>query len=100
VPFAARQHGARPQSAPAPELRPTANARGYNYRWQRYTKVFLAQRPLCAECMKEGIVRAADVVDHIEPHRGDEQLFWNPTNHQPMCYSHHGAKSARERIHR
>ena len=34
---------------------------------------------------------AADspVVDHIEPHRGDEDLFWDPTNLQSVSKEYH-----------
>jgi 5-methylcytosine-specific restriction endonuclease McrA len=40
-------------------------------------------------CSKEGIPRAATVVDHIIPHKGDQKLFWNQDNWQPLCKTHH-----------
>jgi 5-methylcytosine-specific restriction protein A len=59
----------------------------YDYRWQRASKIFLAQHPLCQcpEC-DEGRkrVRAANVVDHKVPHRGDRELFWDEGNWQAM----------------
>ena len=46
--------------------------------------------------MKQGMyVRATDV-DHITPHRGDRQLFWDESNWQPLCHRHHSMKTARE----
>lgn len=27
----------------------------------------------------------ATVVDHIVPHKGDQTLFWNEANWQPLC---------------
>jgi len=37
---------------------------------------------------------AADVVDHIVPHRGDAKLFWDPANLQSMCKPHHDSSKA------
>ena len=94
MPTSARRH--RPfGDRPAPPTRGTANASGYTYRWQQYAKAFLTENPICVECKKEGLIRAAHVVDHVRPHRGDDGLFWDQTNHQALCVRHHGAKSAR-----
>lgn len=95
MPQSARRH--RPLQRPS-ATRPTANARGYDYRWQKASKAFLQRHPLCRPCSGAGRVKAADVVDHKIPHRGDDRLFWDETNWQPMCYSCHGAKSASERL--
>ncbi|MBS0535381.1 MAG: HNH endonuclease [Proteobacteria bacterium] len=65
--------------------RQSANQRGYDSKWRRESKEYLA-RPencLCA-C---GCGRAADMVDHIIPHRGDRKLFWDRKNWQPMASS-------------
>jgi 5-methylcytosine-specific restriction protein A len=43
-----------------------------------------------------GVVRAANVVDHIVPHKGDQALFWDKNNWQSLCKPHHDAKTARE----
>lgn len=49
-------------------------------------------------CAKFGQVRAATVVDHIKPHRGDEDLFHDPANLQSLCKPcHDGAKQQLER---
>jgi 5-methylcytosine-specific restriction endonuclease McrA len=34
-------------------------------------------------------VKAANVVDHIKPHRGDRHLFWDENNLQALCWNHH-----------
>ena len=78
--------------------RPNAGQRGYNSRWRRYRESFLGRFPLCAGCEREGRLAPAIVVDHIVPHRGDQALFWSPSNHQPLCLSCHGAKSQAERL--
>ena len=74
--------------------RGTSTERGYDARWRRYRKAYLAEHPLCALCAKKGITRAATTVDHIIPHRGNYELFWDPKNHQPLCEEHHNIKTA------
>ncbi|WP_328203649.1 hypothetical protein [Brevibacillus nitrificans] len=46
--------------------------------------------------MDEGNVGAATVVDHIIPHKGDKELFWDQKNWQGLCDSHHSRKTAKE----
>ena len=44
-------------------------------RWRRLRKFQLAQHPLCKFCLERGIVTAANVVDHVVPHKGDWTEF-------------------------
>jgi 5-methylcytosine-specific restriction protein A len=53
---------------------------------------------LCVECLKENRLTPAEVVDHIKPHRGDPQLFWDVSNWQSLCVAHHNIKTAKEKI--
>jgi len=68
----------------------------YDRRWNVARVLFLRKNPLCVECKKTGRVVAATVVDHVEPHRGNYQKFWDEMNWQPMCKPHHDAKTAKE----
>ena len=77
--------------------RGTAHERGYTARWQRYRVMYLRANPLCRECHGKGRITPATVVDHITPHKGYHDLFWNPDNHQPLCKPCHDRKTARER---
>jgi 5-methylcytosine-specific restriction endonuclease McrA len=43
--------------------------------WQRRRAHQLHIEPLCRLCLEAGRVTPATVADHIEPHRGDYQLF-------------------------
>ncbi|WP_400245601.1 HNH endonuclease [Niallia sp. JL1B1071] len=43
-----------------------------------------------------GKLEKATVVDHIVPHRGDQDLFWDETNWQPLCKSCHDRKTMTE----
>ena len=60
-------------------------------RWKKESKEFLKTHPYCEMCGDY-----ATVVDHIIPHRGDEELFWNKENWQPLCKSCHNKKTATE----
>lgn len=61
----------------------------YGRRWQRRRLVYLAERPLCVVCEKRGLIRAATVVDHRVPHKGDLVLFWDEGNWQALCKTCH-----------
>jgi 5-methylcytosine-specific restriction protein A len=76
--------------------RGTAAQRGYGYRWQLARIYFLMQYPLCAECGKNGKVVSATVVDHIIPHKGNQELFWDTRNWQPLCKRCHDVKTVKE----
>jgi 5-methylcytosine-specific restriction protein A len=85
-PFKAlRQSGlVRPAKQVRDERRGTAHERGYGARWQATRLGYLQRHPLCCCCKANGLVRAATVLDHIQPHRGDMGLFWDPTNWQGL----------------
>lgn len=76
-------------------LRGSAAARGYDRRWREARGMFLREHPLCAACYAEGVLTPATVVDHIIPHRGDQRLFWDKNNWQPLCKRHHDEKTGR-----
>lgn len=76
--------------------RGTAHARGYGARWQRARLLFLDDHPLCKRCEDKGLVVPANVVDHIQPHKGDGVLFWDQRNWQPLCKPCHDKKTATE----
>ena len=79
------------------EGRGTAAQRGYGSRWAWYAADFKRGHPLCRECEAQGIVTPTYVVDHIEPVKGaGDPLFWEPSNHQPLCERCHNVKRATE----
>lgn len=78
------------------EHRGSSSERGYDSRWQKARRTYLASHPLCVRCEGEGRVVAAKVVDHVVPHRGDWALFWDEDNWAALCETHHNAKTARE----
>lgn len=74
--------------------RGNAAQRGYDTRWKKYRANYLRKNPLCVKCLDEGRITPATVVDHIVPHKGNKQLFWDPKNHQSLCKHHHDVKTA------
>lgn len=73
----------------------TSTQRGYGYKWQKARAAYLAKHPLCVTCETEGMVTAATVVDHIVPHRGDMAIFWDSSNWQGLCVTHHSSDKQR-----
>lgn len=77
------------------------NNRTYKYlynstRWKKLRIKFLKENPLCEECKRHGVVTAAEVVDHIIPHKGNKELFWDEDNLQSLCKECHDRKTAKE----
>lgn len=68
----------------------------YGSRWQRERAEFLLRNPICAKHAERDIVVAATVVDHREPHKGDESLFWRRSNWQALCKPCHDGEKQRE----
>jgi len=66
-----------------------------NRRWIRERKLFLQDHPLCRMCMDHGKVTPATVVDHVIPHRGDDDRFWEKSNWQALCKHCHDSHKQR-----
>jgi 5-methylcytosine-specific restriction enzyme A len=85
------------RKAEADKRRPSADQRGYDSKWRRESKAFLAlpENRFCA-C---GCGRLADMVDHKIPHRGDMKLFWDRSNWAALASSpcHSSRKQRLER---
>lgn len=79
------------------QQRGTSTERGYGHTWRLRSRAFLRQYPLCgarpggqrpvmSRCHDEGRITAAEQVDHVVPHRGDQRLFWDEDgNWQSLC---------------
>lgn len=86
----------RKREAEDRDRRGTSTQRGYDSRWTKARRTFLSSHPLCRRCEGDGTITAASVVDHIRPHKGDQALFWDTTNWQPLCAPCHNRKTATE----
>ena len=56
----------------------------------------LLAHPLCVECESQGRITPATVVDHIVPHKGNLELFWDEGNLQTLCKQCHDSKTVKE----
>jgi len=68
-----------------------SNLTTHNKRFMWMRRAFMSQHPFCAVCSD-----VASVLDHITPHRGNRNLFWDQTNWQALCKPCHARKTARE----
>jgi 5-methylcytosine-specific restriction protein A len=78
------------------DTRPSAAARGYGYKWQVYSTDYRKQHRWCVDPQRRhvGVLMPTAVTDHVIPHKGDEQLMWDPNNHQALCKGCHDHKTA------
>ena len=60
-------------------------------KWKTVSRNFLKSHPYCEICGSP-----SEVVDHIIPHRGDEDLFWDRNNLQDLCKNCHNLKTQKE----
>ena len=66
--------------------RGTSVERGYDARWRKESKLYLAENPLCEDCLKRGELVTATLVHHIVDHKGNEELFWDRENNwRALC---------------
>jgi 5-methylcytosine-specific restriction endonuclease McrA len=80
------------------DQRESSAKRGYGYKWQKAREGFLKSHPLCAMHLDLGQYVPATLVDHIDPHKGDQTKFWNRANWQSLCKDcHDGAKQRLEK---
>lgn len=75
-------------------LKPGVKPTGYNRirsadvyhtsRWTRESRIFRTEHPLCVICQSKGLIKEAEVVDHIVPYPvcGD---FFDSSNWQSLC---------------
>lgn len=78
------------------EHRGNSTQRGYNSAWRKARDAFLRKHPLCVGCERQDRVVAAEVVDHVIPHKGDKELFWDRDNWQSLCKPCHDRKTRTE----
>ena len=87
------------QKRQADRWRGSASERGYNHRWAKARLTFLARSPICIGCEAIGRIEAATIVDHVDPHHGDPEKFWDTGMWQPCCKWHHDSiKQSLERM--
>jgi len=76
--------------------REASDPRYHTPRWTRLSQRFRAAHPLCEECKRNGIIKAADCVDHIVPVPICEDFF-DEKNLQALCNDCNMVKGNRDR---
>jgi 5-methylcytosine-specific restriction protein A len=89
-----------------PKLKPAASTRSRrsttrwqhlyaSHRWRRASERFRAspEGALCIDCRARGVITPSAITDHIVPHCGNLDLFWDPRNFAPRCWGCHSAKT-------
>lgn len=84
-----RLYNQQPERAKAKSLYATKQ-------WQDIRRLVLRSSPLCVVCKKAGRFVAAEHVDHIKPHKGDEATFFDVENLQSLCKPCHSRKTVTE----
>jgi 5-methylcytosine-specific restriction endonuclease McrA len=92
----------------------SARQRGYTWQWEKARADFLADpdNQFCVKCKARGLLNAGTmrmdgtretssrriglVVNHRVPHRGDQRLFWDRSNWEPLCHDDHDITAQRE----
>jgi 5-methylcytosine-specific restriction enzyme A len=77
--------------------RGSAWSRGYDANWQRARLVHLSESPVCVCCQANGVIVPATMVDHVVPHKGNPDVFWNKADWQSLCdWCHKAIKASVE----
>lgn len=63
--------------------------------WFSLRDAQLRSEPLCETCLNNDLIVAAEVVHHIEPHRGDWEKFSDPKNLASVCKRCHDGEIQR-----
>lgn len=88
-----------PAPAAAPRRRSEAqreHQRFINSRvWRRTSKAFLAENPLCADCLKLGIYTEAKHSHHLVKPADNPELAFDWENLLALCIPCHAARTAR-----
>ena len=80
-----------PRRSAEPLARPSFRDRGYPARWDKTSKAFLRDHPLCRGCEAEGLVEASTLTAHVIPNTQGTPRFWDSAWWQPSYDWHHNA---------
>lgn len=76
--------------------RGSSTARGYDSSWRRLRAAYAAQHHWCEDCLANDKRVPTAIVDHVQPHRGDEALRLDWNNLRALCRGCHSRKTAKE----
>ncbi|MCT4662150.1 MAG: HNH endonuclease [Tissierellales bacterium] len=73
-----------------------------NQAWQKIRNYYISYNPLCERCLKKGILKEAEVVDHIIPltlddvNDNNQSLLYGDDNLMSLCNKCHAIKTNRD----
>lgn len=67
----------------------------FTSKWKALRIAQLRKAPLCAFCLSQGVITQANIVDHIMPHKGKRELFYDDKNLQSLCKHCHDSHKQR-----
>ena len=65
--------------------------------WRKASYLYRLNHPVCEDCLQEGVIKKADVVDHIVEIKDQWDRRLDETNFRSLCHAHHNSKTASER---
>jgi len=65
--------------------------------WRSLRRSHISRSPLCVDCISRGILRTADVVDHIIERKDDDRRRLDSSNLQSLCHKCHNTKTVEEK---
>lgn len=65
-------------------------------RWKALRLYHLGVEPLCRLCKQSEKIVTACIVDHVIPHKGNLDLFWDDENLQSLCKTCHDVTKQRQ----
>ena len=81
-----------------PYVRERSSDLYHTARWTRLSKAFRASHPLCAACAAKGVIKPAQVADHIVPYPVcGYDGFFNESNLQALCEECNHEKGQRDK---
>ena len=75
--------------------RPAETIRHYDGSWEKFSKRYRAEHPLCVDCEKAGMVTAAKEVHHIAKVNDNPERKYDSDNLMSLCSSCHAKRTAK-----
>ena len=77
------------------EHKQTTTERGYGWDWQCFRENFIAEHPLCEDCLEKGIAKPTEEVHHKVKIKHDKSKRLDPENCRGLCGDCHDARTSR-----
>lgn len=69
----------------------------HSKQWENAARIYKLKNPLCEECYRKGIIKKANVTDHIVELKDDWSKRLDEKNYKNLCHMHHNLKTRQEK---